>query len=464
MPSVYNTTLYIDSLLIYAGGDEKVKCRFKLLQKFSNDTISANINNWVKYSQDNYIIGSVSFCDTFKLGNLVFELTTPTVLIKNKRYRPYYNGYMKYIYNEDTIKVKIPTDANELDYISSNTEGNISDGQLSIFTSSCVFDFNNDKSPGVFQDSIEWQGIYFNNFGFNEIEKENVYMFEVTNNSISTSESLNSKWLAYISDNNLVIDVDTIFNNPIKGEYNYFTAHYDTVKINNIGDTLAWKVTGDIDIPYLKDSPFKFDIPCLNDELLLAKNDTSSGFEIFPLSEFALYEFGVIIDGEKYSGEIDDENNMIKVFIPDFGGDKYFAPYFNIAGNQFIFNNEYWVSETGERYIQETYTYPIQVISYDGRILKYDFKFEVEESTSTKNQISDSPFKVFPNPVTNYLEVTGVVAGDKISVLDLTGRVLIEKVAKSNNEIVDVNKLQNGIYIVKLQDEKNEICEKILKQ
>lgn len=465
LPSVCNTTLYVDSLLIYAGGSEKVKCNFNLLQKFNNDTININIDNWVKHSQGNYIIGSVNFCDTIKLGNLVFELTEPSdVLIKNTRYRPYYNGYVKYIYNEDTIKVNIPTDSNELDYINSNTEGSVSDEILSIYTSSCVFDFNNERSPGIFQDTIEWQGIYFNNFGFNEIEKEDVYSILVANNPIPTSENVNTKWLGYISDNNLVIDVDTIFENPTEGAYNYFDAHYDTIKIDNIGDTLIWKVTGDIYVPYLKDSPFKFNIPCIHDELLLAENDTSSGFEIFPLSEFALYEFGVIIDNEKYLGEIDSESSIIKVVIPDFDGDKYFTPFFDIAGHQFIFNGQSWVSETGEHYILENYTYPIKVVSYDNRILYYDFEFEIEQSTEIHGVVQSEAIMLYPNPVGDYLKVSGLGKGNLISIIDLKGEIVYTATADNSVERINTEKMIEGIYVIKIVKDGQVINKKIIKR
>ncbi len=461
------TTLYIDSLIIYPYGTERVKCKSIVLQEFNDDTIRSNVNGWVRYSQDSdNILGSINFSDTVKLNNKIFEFSNSSnIYINSSRYKPSYYGKIKYLHNDDTLTINIPDNSNELDYISSNSGGSVKlDEQISISTSSCVFDFSDDLSPGVFQDSLEWKGVYLNNFKFDQIEKEDTFNFKISNNYIATSKKSDSEWLGYISENSLKISADTVFETPIRGEYNYFIAYYDTIKINNLNENLEGKVSGKISIPYLKDSPFHFIIPCVNGDVLLAETDTACEFQVFPLSEFAFYSFGVIVDDVKYAGEIDHENKKVVVKIPEFNGTKYFKPYFKIAGHKFSFHFNSIVSESSEQYLNTEREYVLDVISFDNRQIRYILNFEVEETTGYGDPFQIESIKAFPNPVYDYLELSGLNKNTIISVLDINGCALINKNSNNKKEIINMKELKSGIYIVKITDNERTINKKIIKK
>jgi hypothetical protein len=69
--------------------------------------------------------------------------------------------------------------------------------------------------------------------------------------------------------------------------------------------------------------------------------------------------------------------------------------------------------------------------------------------------------RVYPNPVTNLLNISGCDKNMCLQVIDQHGKVLINKMA-SNGQI-DVSSLPNGAYIIKVSDSKSSKAFKILK-
>ena len=67
-------------------------------------------------------------------------------------------------------------------------------------------------------------------------------------------------------------------------------------------------------------------------------------------------------------------------------------------------------------------------------------------------------FKVFPNPSTDYVTVSGF---DKESVMvkvsDLSGRTVIHKKIGLNNALVNIKELNRGIYVLTLSDETDSV-------
>ena len=59
---------------------------------------------------------------------------------------------------------------------------------------------------------------------------------------------------------------------------------------------------------------------------------------------------------------------------------------------------------------------------------------------------------MYPNPVSNLLTIQLPVNTEKteVSILDLTGRLVKTKTTTTNDTSIDVQKISNGIYVVKV--------------
>ena len=72
--------------------------------------------------------------------------------------------------------------------------------------------------------------------------------------------------------------------------------------------------------------------------------------------------------------------------------------------------------------------------------------------------------QIFPNPAGDYINVISSAAIAKISIADVTGRVLIQVENNSTTQL-DISKLSTGVYFLNLQMENGELTSyKIIKQ
>ena len=86
--------------------------------------------------------------------------------------------------------------------------------------------------------------------------------------------------------------------------------------------------------------------------------------------------------------------------------------------------------------------------------------YEKDNETGV-NEVNDTVCEVYPNPVKDVLNVSG--CGDSFSyeIVDLTGRTVAR--GKSVGTI-GVSGLSNGVYLLKLQTEKQQSCLRFVKQ
>lgn len=98
--------------------------------------------------------------------------------------------------------------------------------------------------------------------------------------------------------------------------------------------------------------------------------------------------------------------------------------------------------------------------TYDQADLLYFFSCHVLETTSslaTSNQTKDL-LQVYPNPVSGFLNVKlNMKSAFSINIYDLNGRKLITE----TSSLIDVSKLQNGIYLVNVASEGKQYNQKI---
>jgi hypothetical protein len=82
--------------------------------------------------------------------------------------------------------------------------------------------------------------------------------------------------------------------------------------------------------------------------------------------------------------------------------------------------------------------------------------------TTGTNETYNSNISVFPNPVNTTLFISGLTQNSTVSVFDLSGKLLMNKLVVSNQ--IDIRKLVNGIYTIRIVDKNGITTRKIVKQ
>ena len=99
--------------------------------------------------------------------------------------------------------------------------------------------------------------------------------------------------------------------------------------------------------------------------------------------------------------------------------------------------------------------------SFDVMIKKPDR----EEQATGIHSLKKQGISLYPNPTDGIIHYEfSDVSVHRMSVIDLTGKVLMDKTNLESKGTLNVSKLVNGMYIINLHTEKEAIKTKILKQ
>ena len=93
-----------------------------------------------------------------------------------------------------------------------------------------------------------------------------------------------------------------------------------------------------------------------------------------------------------------------------------------------------------------------------------DFINITEDILDGLNETSENSATLFPNPAKNEITINNINQNTTIEIYDLCGRLLINKIANSSTEKVNVNNLSNGIYNMKLTNKNRIESVKFIKQ
>ncbi|HEX6426591.1 MAG TPA: T9SS type A sorting domain-containing protein [Niastella sp.] len=87
---------------------------------------------------------------------------------------------------------------------------------------------------------------------------------------------------------------------------------------------------------------------------------------------------------------------------------------------------------------------------------------DVRYSTMLAFEPTDAiSIKCYPNPFTSFIQVTGVLAGERVAVTDIYGQCLyLSTPAKSNTINIDVSDLQPGMYVISTGKKRMKIQKK----
>ena len=81
------------------------------------------------------------------------------------------------------------------------------------------------------------------------------------------------------------------------------------------------------------------------------------------------------------------------------------------------------------------------------------------------NRIENNSIDIYPNPTNGIIEI-GLVENkiSKISILDISGKKIIEKIPGAQNETIDLSGFGNGLYIIMVETDKKIYTAKIIKE
>jgi photosystem II stability/assembly factor-like uncharacterized protein len=84
----------------------------------------------------------------------------------------------------------------------------------------------------------------------------------------------------------------------------------------------------------------------------------------------------------------------------------------------------------------------------NGKVMKYTDVINGIAGTQQESEIT-----IFPNPATEYVEITKIEPGSKISLINLSGQIVKQEVSLNNSLKLNLNALQSGIYFLEVANE-----------
>ena len=90
---------------------------------------------------------------------------------------------------------------------------------------------------------------------------------------------------------------------------------------------------------------------------------------------------------------------------------------------------------------------------------KFDMKTMVAENNQNSNEkeVTISDIKMFPNPASDLVTLQGVKVDDQISITDNKGKIRLQIKAKAEVEIIPIDFLELGIYLLAINGEKRRL-------
>ncbi|HEY5591057.1 MAG TPA: BACON domain-containing carbohydrate-binding protein [Paludibacter sp.] len=88
----------------------------------------------------------------------------------------------------------------------------------------------------------------------------------------------------------------------------------------------------------------------------------------------------------------------------------------------------------------------------------------LQEVASGINEIDESFLAIFPNPSTSKITINNISKDASISIYDLSGKMVISRIATSTIEKIDVSNLDNGVYTIKVTNNLTTKTRKFIKQ
>jgi hypothetical protein len=152
------------------------------------------------------------------------------------------------------------------------------------------------------------------------------------------------------------------------------------------------------------------------------------------------------------------------------GAEKYLVAIYKLGNS----NNQLWSRITTDTFtsilasdsLKANLVYYVKVLAFNAGFPCNNWTpmtmFSTSKALSTNDLSTNSLFKIYPNPASNYFLVNFVsenIKGFNLSVIDLAGRVILTKSinAANGSEVVETSNWAAGEYLVQLRNTDNKI-------
>lgn len=112
------------------------------------------------------------------------------------------------------------------------------------------------------------------------------------------------------------------------------------------------------------------------------------------------------------------------------------------------------ITTTGDKFFLEFTT------NSEGQADGWEAKYETV--ISGINNINTNSFNVYPNPAEDYLILDGVYTDQMITIMDISGKLIMK--TKSNGNNIDISDLNAGLYIISINQDNNIQHTKFIKK
>jgi hypothetical protein len=138
-------------------------------------------------------------------------------------------------------------------------------------------------------------------------------------------------------------------------------------------------------------------------------------------------------------------------------------------------NDSSWYPTLNSEWRQGTFSLNNFALSPDPIMLKFEFKngggnsFYLDDvfittTIGSEELFAENGLKIFPNPASGILTVETPFEGGTISLMDISGRTVIEKQLSQNEKVatLQVHHLASGLYLISIQQNGKSIIKKVV--
>lgn len=79
-----------------------------------------------------------------------------------------------------------------------------------------------------------------------------------------------------------------------------------------------------------------------------------------------------------------------------------------------------------------------------------------DKINSTGEYYTSVRIDIFPNPATNYIEIQSNSIMQNINIIDITGKVILQKRVNAHSEQIDISNLSKGYYFINIQSKEDQ--------
>jgi uncharacterized repeat protein (TIGR02543 family) len=81
-------------------------------------------------------------------------------------------------------------------------------------------------------------------------------------------------------------------------------------------------------------------------------------------------------------------------------------------------------------------------------------------STTGSNNIVTIPLQIYPNPAKEIITINGIQDGETITIIDLSGHIVIQVLPVTSQQTVNISELLQGEYLIQVGDKTAKFVKK----